>query len=210
MGRPFITASTSHMRVSNPSSFRTCSLRGAFRILGVVLIHRSQMPPWCDAAGELKIQRTFCCNKYSRIRCLFHFWIQVRNSFSPLTKLVPSSVLTNTGFCLLAMKWWRAFIKESVSSECAISMWTALIVRHVKIQPYLFGWPLPCFTINGPKKSIPTWLNGGCHREHGPQEDLPSFDYTPTGASRRLQLIQLPRTLRTTELARITRPPPPG
>ena len=46
------------MRVSNPSSFRICSLRRAFRILRVVLIHRSQIPPWCDAAGGSKIQRT--------------------------------------------------------------------------------------------------------------------------------------------------------
>ena len=63
---------------------------------------------------------------------------------------------------LLAMSRRRVFMKESVSSECAISMWTALIVRHVKIQPYLFTWLLPCFSRNGPKQSIPTWLNQGC------------------------------------------------
>ena len=82
-------------------------------------------------------------------------------------------------------------------------MWTALIVRRVKMQPYLFTWLLPCFSINGPKKSIPTWLNGGCPpvtRSFGRS----AIFWLHTWAGRRLQLKQLARSLRTTELARIT------
>ena len=53
--------------------------------------------------GGFKNQRTSFRSKYSRIRCLFHFLIQVRNFFSPLMKLAPPSVLTNTGLPLLPM-----------------------------------------------------------------------------------------------------------
>ena len=140
MGRPFITASTSHMRVSNASSFRTCSLRRAFRILRVVLIHRSQIPPWCDAAGaggenptNFLLQQVF----------MYTLSVPLLNAGAQFflttdAKIEPLSVLTNTGLPLLVMNRRRAFMKESVSSECAISMWTALTVRHMKIQPYLF------------------------------------------------------------------------
>ena len=145
MGRPFITACTSHTRVSNPSSFGTCSLKRAFRILRVVLIRLSQYHRGASllggvcvwgGGGGVKNQRTYFRNKYSPIRCLFHFLIQVRIFFSPLMKLAPPS--RPHQHSLASSPDEMAFIKESVSSECAISRCTALIVRRVKMQPCLF------------------------------------------------------------------------
>ena len=203
MGRPFITASTSHIRVSNPSSFRTCSLRRAFRILRVVLIHRSQIPPWCDAAGGLKIQRTNCCNKYSRIRCLFHFWIQVRNSFSPADEIGPTisphqhrlaSSRNETaksvckGICIKRVRDFDVDGSDRQTRENrAIPLHLTSSLLHHKwakeVDPSMTERRLSAGGTRSSERSAIFWLH--------------------TGASRRLQLIQLARKLHTTELARI-------
>ena len=49
----------------------------------------------------------------------------------------------------------NALIKDSVSNEDAVSMWTARRVRHVNITPYRLTLVLPRRTWNGPKQSIP-------------------------------------------------------
>jgi len=54
-------------------------------------------------------------------------------------------------FCLprRPVKFRRASLKESVVSEWAISMWTALTAKHANRQPSCLTWLLPRFTHNG-------------------------------------------------------------
>ena len=66
---------------------------------------------------------------------------------------------------LLAMNVRNARRNESVSKLCATSRWTAWIVIHVKITPYLFTRLWPWQTWREPKQSTPTegerWLIRG-------------------------------------------------
>ncbi len=81
----------------------------------------------------------------------FHPSITRLNSCSAPTKLVPLSDRNSLTCPRLAMKRRNALMQESVSSNEATSLCTALIAKHVKITPYLFTRLLPHFTSNGPK-----------------------------------------------------------
>ena len=117
----------------------------------------------------------------------------------PLTKLVPPSVLTNTGLPLLAMKRRRAFVKESVSSDFDVdgsdrqTRENRAIPLHLTSSLLHHKWA---------KEVDPSMterrLSGGT-----PSSERSAIFWLHTGASRRLQLIQLARKLHTTELARI-------
>ncbi len=52
-------------------------------------------------------------------------------------------------------------MKEAVSIELAISMWTARIVKQVNKTPYFLMILLPRLTLKGPKQSTPTYVKGG-------------------------------------------------
>ena len=91
----------------------------------------------------------------------FHCFIASDNSRLPPLKFVPLSNLISAGFPRLAMKRRSALMKESVSMVCATSICTARMVKHVKRTPYLFTMARPLFTLNGPKQSTPTNVNGG-------------------------------------------------
>ena len=110
----------------------------AFMTRRILRIMRSHDPPWCDALGVLKI--------YSMCRCV-RFCITLRYHSSKLVfmslcaplKFVPLSQRMRSGFPLLATNLINPFINASDSRECNISIWTARVAKHVKMQPYLFS-----------------------------------------------------------------------
>ena len=124
-------------------------------------MHLSHTPPWCEAAGGLNIHLISCCKRNSWIWFWFHSWTAFRSSFSPLTKFPLLSDLISSGLPLLAMKRRVALINNSVSIEWTISMWTALMVRHVNKALYLLAMVHLRCTVNGPNKSTPTYVKGG-------------------------------------------------
>ena len=82
-------------------------------------------------------------------------------------------------------------------------MSTALMVTQVKIQPYLFTSDHPLFTMNGPKKSTPTKVNGGLFAVARSLSKLAIF-CSARGACLRQWLKHLDSSLRTAELALMT------
>ena len=157
IGLPFPIDSTSHISVFRPSSSKTCCFSNAFMTFLTVLIHLSHTPPWWEAAGGLNVHLISCCKRNSWTWLWFHSWSPFRNSFSPLTKFPPLSDLISSGLPLLAMNHRRALINDYVSIECTISMWTALMVRHVNKAPYHLALVRPRRTVKGPNKSTPTY-----------------------------------------------------
>ena len=167
LGLPLIMDSTSHINVWRLSSFSICSWSKASSKACItfltVRIHRSQIPPWCDAVGGLKIHLMSLNSSNWWILSWFQSLTQLRNSFSPLTKFPPLSDLISSGLPLLATNRLKAFKKESVTRLGATSIWIARTVRHVNITPYLFTKLRPRRILNGPKQSTPVYVNGGLH-----------------------------------------------
>ena len=95
-------------------------------------LHR---PPNCAAAGRLKIHSISCWDVYLSIHCLFHPSSAALSSCSPAWKLVPLSLQTTWGLPRLDINLCIALMKEWMSKECAISMWTTLVVKQVNIYP---------------------------------------------------------------------------
>ena len=56
---------------------------------------------------------------------------------------------------------------DSVSSDCATSMCTALFVRQAKIQQHLFSERPVKLTLKGPKQQAPIWVNGSTYSSIG-------------------------------------------
>ena len=94
------------------------------------------------------------------------FWFQFSTasliSRSPPTKLVPLSLYITAGVPRLDIKRRRAMMKELASIECVISMWTAFVTKHVKTQHHRLTALLFMVIRYGSKKSVPTFVNGGC------------------------------------------------
>ena len=139
-------ASTLHSRVRNDSSSRR--LERTFRMVRICLSHT---PPMWLAMGGLKIQSVPSLSSLSwiwswSISCMA--WL---SSLCAPMKFVPLSHLISLTGPQRAMKRRSAWIKETVSSEHAVSMCTALLTRQVKRDPYLFTSLRPSLTRNGPK-----------------------------------------------------------
>ena len=161
IGLLFMMASTSHMTVWSPSSSSVCCCNTELNTFLIVRICLSHTPPWCEAAGVLKIHlipfsvMVFCIFVWSKFSNAF------RSSFSAATKFVPLSERNIFTCPLLHINLRMALMQESVSRLWAISMCTALTVRHVKITPYRLMRLLPRLISKGPKKSTPTLVKGG-------------------------------------------------
>ncbi len=143
--------STSQSTVLSASSSRLCALKVELSTFLTEQIRSSHSPPWCDPVGVLKVHSIPFNMSASLICSKFHPSIARLNSCSAPTKLVPLSDRNSLTCPRLAMKRQNALMQESVSSDEATSVCTALIAKHVKITPYLFTRLLPRFTSNGPK-----------------------------------------------------------
>lgn len=148
-------ALTSQRTVWRPSSSRVCTLKVELRTFLMERISLSQAPPWWDPVGGLKVHLIPLCRSSSWIWEWFHCSIDLLNSRSAQTKLVPLSEQSSLTCPHLARKRCKALM-ELVSNDAATSICTALRAKHVNITPYLFTWLLPRFTSNGPKHSTPT------------------------------------------------------
>ena len=85
------------------------------------------------------------------------------NIFSSLaapTKFVPLSLLMLFGWPRLAMNLATAAGHDLVSNDCVTLMFTALVVRLVKMQHHLFRVCCMKPTSKFPKKSTAVWVNG--------------------------------------------------
>lgn len=170
----FMMLSTSHKIVCSPSSNICCFNRGLSTFL-TVLIRHSLTPTWWIAAGVLNIHLTCLFSMDSWILDWSRSFKASFNSLSGPIKLVQLSDQRTDTCPLLLKKRRRALIHELVSSECATSMWTALLVKHVKSTPYLFALPRPLLTSNGPKKSMPVFVKGGLSGNNRPSGKFAIF-----------------------------------
>ena len=153
IGLELMIDSTSHVKVSKDSSSRRSRV---LRILLVVRICRSQIPSMSLPAGGLNVQSTCCWRSFSVILLWSISSMASRSSLVAPTKLVPLSVLISSAEPRRAIKRRSVFRNESVSSELATSIWTALLTRYVNSAPYRFRSLRPSFVTYGPKKSTPT------------------------------------------------------
>ena len=74
---------------------------------------------------------------------------------------MPLSDCIDLRLSLYAISLLRAWMKESVSNVLVTSIWTALLVKHVKSALYIFKSDLFSLTVNGPSISTPQRVNGG-------------------------------------------------
>ena len=135
--------SASHNRVVCVSSLMRCSFSRASKIFRTDLILRSHIPPWWLAAVELKyhwtssfLNRSQTCSSQLSFRA---------------SKVGAIIAVYCLGLSSLTEKTLIRADEESASSVCAISMYTALMVRHVNKQLYRFTSLFPCFTNRGPQ-----------------------------------------------------------
>ena len=136
---------------ANVNCREPCSCSRTVSTLRVVRICRSYMPPmWLPLIG-LKIQSVpswcnlllICSLSISLTACC--------NSVLAPTKFVPLSVRISWIGPWRAINRLRAWIKESVSRELAVSICTALLSKHVKRHPYRFSSFRPSLITYGPK-----------------------------------------------------------
>ena len=109
----------------------------------------------------LNIHRTPFSLKSPSIFSCSHTCNPLRNSRSAPTKFLPLSERMSSGNPHLAINRCRQLINESVSNDSTTSICTALELKQVNRQPYLFSCPRPLLTAMGPKQSIPTLTNAG-------------------------------------------------
>ena len=135
-GLLFMTFSVSHNTLCIMSSFVTGEdLNNASKILRIVLIIRSQTPPWWEATGGL--------NSHATLRRLAAWTIFARSSWarhrfssaSAPTRLVPLSDHTFYGHPLRETNLTNAFRKASVPKSSTFSRCTARVLKHEKTQP---------------------------------------------------------------------------
>ena len=145
-GRELSTASTSVVNVVRPSPFKVVPwvLSSDDKMFFADFICRSHTRPIWLAFGVFLVQ-TSQSAPFSWRKCLILGWLYSWNallsSFSVPTKLVPLSLLMLLILPLLAIILRSAIINESVFIAATISMWTALLTRHVNKVPYFFSSP---------------------------------------------------------------------
>ena len=83
------------------------------------------------------------------------------SSFLAHTKLEPWSDLSCWTGPRIAVKHLKALMKASVVMSSRCSMCTARELMQVNITAYFFNSLLPSLMVNGPKQSIPQYVNGG-------------------------------------------------
>ena len=123
-GRPLSTDSTSARRVLSPSPSKTCSFVSPSKMRRVDRIRRSQAPPWWDALGALKHQVTSFWRRKASTCAWFHSCIACLSSLCAPTKLVPLSDRISFTWPRRATNLLNTLMKDGVSKEVAISMWT--------------------------------------------------------------------------------------
>ena len=132
-GLLFMTFSVLHNTVCIMSSFMTGEdLNNASKILRIVLIIRSQTPPWWEASGGL--------NSHATLRRLAAWKIFARSSWarhrfssaSAPKRLVPLSDHTFCGHPLRETNLTNAFRKASVAKSSTFSRCTAHVLKHKK------------------------------------------------------------------------------
>lgn len=162
-GRSFMMRSTSAITVRRPSSVSSCCPISERRMLLIDLIRRSHSPPRWLEWGGLKLHSILF--EMSPVRIVvwssYRSLTASRSSFSAAVKLVPRSLNIRRGNPRRAVKRDIALRNDSAERKWTISRWTALVVMHVKMQPYLFTELLFCLTRNGPNKSTPVYVKGG-------------------------------------------------
>lgn len=131
-----------------------CEPRVAVRAALIDLISRCQEPPKWGALGGLK-QNLIWYSASWAWREGWRAWKAACNSLSPPLKLVPRSECSSAGFPRRDINLLKAIRKESVLMLDSISIWTALVVRHLKSKPQRFSFRRPTLTCIGPKQSIP-------------------------------------------------------
>ena len=87
----------------------------------------------------------------------------LRKILFALVKLVPLSQKTDSILPRRAVQRLSALMHELASNECTISICTALLAMQQTMRAHRLGVDLFCFTKNGPKLSIPTFLKGASH-----------------------------------------------
>ena len=140
-------------RVLKDSSSRRepCSCSRTVSTLRVVRICRSHMPPMWLPLGRLKIQSVQSWCNLLLICSLSIPSTACCSSFLARTKFVPLSLRISRIGPRRAINHLRAWIKESVSRELAVSICTALLAKHVKRHPYRFSSFRPSLITYGPK-----------------------------------------------------------
>ena len=150
-GRLFMMPSAVTSNVVSISEVMTYSRVSPDRIRLMDLICLSQAPPMCEAVGVLNNHRTPFSLRSPSILSWFHSCNPWRSSRSAPTKFQPLSERMRSGSPRRAMKRCKQLRNESVSSDSATLMCTALELRQVNKHPYLFSRPRPLLTAMGPK-----------------------------------------------------------
>lgn len=151
--------------ITNASSVRNLFCTNSFRAFLPNLTNHSYTPPMWSSAGRLNTLNSYLtqcnCNLVliSPIKTLLYFTV------------CPNKVCTilrvdNSRFTSSRDKPSKTHYKGIVAKEWVTSRCTTLVTMQMKRQPYLFSCFLGCFTFRGPKKSTPTFGNGGasCRR----------------------------------------------
>ena len=151
------TASTSAINVVTASPFKLvpCVLSSDDKMFLADFICCSHTPPydlqlgcfWSKPANLLHFPEEnawFCLVHFLK----YPFWV-----YSVPTKLLPLPLLMLLILPLPAIILRSASINESASIVASISMWAALLTRHVNKAQYLFSSLCLSFTRNSPKRS---------------------------------------------------------
>lgn len=145
---PFTIALTLHINMSMSSLSRICFLIMAFITFRVVLMQRSQTPPWWEPVRGLKRPLNIFCWRKSLICDRFHFFIALRSFFFPFTKLPPLSNRIFSGCPFHEINLCKAFMKEYVFNELATSRWITQVIKHVNRTLLLYCHSsMACFQV---------------------------------------------------------------
>ena len=146
--------------ITNASSVRNLFCTKSFRAFLPNLTNHSYTPPMWSSAGRLNTLNSFLtqcnCNLIliSPIKTLLYFTV-CANKFCTILGV------DNSRFTSSRDKPSKTHYKGIVAKEWATSRCTAPVTMQMKRQPSLFSCFLGCFTFRGPKKSTPTFGNGG-------------------------------------------------
>ena len=125
--------STSHKTVVKVSTVGLLFFNIAYRHLFTVLIRLSQQPPIHGLRGGLNCYLIWCLFKYVVTLLCLRFLIASLISFTAPMKFVPLSDCIMLTCPLRATNLRNYRIKEWVGRSPEISIWIALVLRHVKM-----------------------------------------------------------------------------
>lgn len=161
-------------------------LRAPFRKLLAVRIYHSKTSPMWLAVGRFLIhiiQLALCVCRFCDIWLWSNSWKAFESSLIAPSKLFQLSDFIRWMLLVLPVNFLNKNIKESVSKECAISMWIERLQKQTKITPSLFNSFLWFLIVKGPNRSKLQYVNeGGSWSVSDDNSDIYCFPSSPPQA----------------------------